>query len=77
MIEPSGESPEEVEITTGVPRGSVLETIFFLIYINDMTEYTKHSSIRLFTDNTIIYLAFMAENNCEKLKNLQALEVGE
>ena len=69
------EASEEVEITSGVPQGSVLGTIFFLIYINNMAEYTKHSSVRLFADDTIIYLILTAENDCEKLKeDCQALE---
>ena len=60
-----GES-EEVEITSTVPQGSVVDPIFLLIYINNMAKYTKHSSIRLFANDTIIYLILTAENNCVK-----------
>ena len=56
-----------MEITCRVAQGSVLGPIFFLICINDMTEYTKHSSVRLFEDDTIIYLTLTAEND-EKLQ---------
>ena len=56
-----GEASEEVEITSMVPQDSVLGPIFFLIYINDMAEYTKHSSVRLFADDAIIYLTLTAK----------------
>ena len=60
-----GEEFKEMEITSGVPQGSVLgpTCIFFLIYTHAMAEYTKHSSVRLFADNTIIYLTLTAEND--------------
>ena len=61
MLE-EGAPSEEVEITSRVPQGSVLGPIFVLIYIHDMTEYAKHSSVRLFADNTIIYLTLTAAN---------------
>ena len=57
------EASKEVEITPGVTQGSVLGPIFLPININNMTEYTNHSSVRLFTDNTIINLTLIAEND--------------
>ena len=58
-----GEASEEREITSRVPQDSVVGTIFFLIYINDMAEYTKHSSVRLFANYTIIHHTLTAEND--------------
>ena len=42
------------DVTSGVPQGSVLGPVLFLLYINDIDGNTK-SSIRLFADDSIIY----------------------
>ena len=43
------------EINHGVPQGSVLGPMFFLLFINDMGKFIKHSQICLFADDTFLY----------------------
>ena len=46
---------EPQEINYGVPQGSVLGSIFFLVFMNDITKVKNHSQICLFGDDKVIY----------------------
>ena len=43
-------------ILSGVPQGSVLGSLLFLIFINDLTHVIHHTNMRLFTDDTCLFI---------------------
>ena len=50
-----GECSPEVPVTSGVPQGSVLGPLLFLLYINNPHENIQ-SQVRLFADEIAVYL---------------------
>ena len=49
-----GNVSSRIEITRGVPQGSVLGPLLFVIYVNDIYLALKKSFVNLFADDTLI-----------------------
>ena len=53
-------------VTHGVPQGSVLGPLLFLLYINDLVKSSSLLNFRLFADDTLL---FLADSNLETLQS--------
>ncbi len=53
----SGATSEECYVSCGVPQGSILGPLHFVIYINDFTQSIKLCKVVLYADDTILLFA--------------------
>ena len=57
-----------VDVTSGVPQGSVLGPILFLIFMNDLSQ-SLSSKVRLFADDAILYFEVASADDCQMLQS--------
>lgn len=67
---------KEEAVTTGVPQGSVLGPLLFLIYMNDIHRSVSDTSLRLFADDTNLFLSNtnLASAERETISSLRKLQ---
>ena len=61
-----------LDVTSGVPQGSILGPLLFLVYIDEMPNYLRNDSklyIALFADDSKLYSRISNATDSERLQN--------
>ena len=66
-----GESSDDTAVRSGVPQGTVLGPLMFILHINDIGQHTS-SNITLFADDCLLYRVI--HNACDALELQKDLE---
>ena len=62
-----GSQSDWINISSGVPQGSVLGPFLFIVYINDLPEVVS-SDLYMFADDTKLYRTITSELDCDILQ---------
>lgn len=68
-VEVRGAKSASYESTSGVPQGSNLGPLLFLIAINSITQTVKDSKALIFADDFKLFLEVSSTNDCLRLQN--------
>lgn len=64
-----GEESDWKDLTSGVPQGSVLNPLLFVLFINDLSDVVKHDSeVFLYADATKVFRKIQEVEDCDKLQ---------
>ena len=64
----NGTKSSSSKVISGVPQGTVLCPVLFLVHINDILKNTS-STIKLFADDCVYYRPIFSDEDCVRLQN--------
>ena len=65
-----GSSSDVTAVTSGVPQGSVIGPLLFLVFINDLPEYvSENTTVRLFADDCMLYRRIQTHEDSSQLQD--------
>ena len=61
-----GQTSRQCPLTSGIPQGTVLAPLLFLLYINNLPDNVQ-SSVMFFADNALLYGIVASDTVCDLL----------
>ena len=74
----NGKQSETIPVTSGVPQGTALGPLLFLVFINELPDKVRSSTARLFADDCLLYHNVQIPQDVDSLQeDLNALQAWE
>ena len=64
-------------IYCGVPQGSILGPLLFIVFFNDIADKIQHSNVITYADDTVVYYSNVDVNTIDDVLNLEMGSIGE
>ena len=75
FVQYNGYNSSSLDITCGVPEGSILGPLLFLVYINDLCNVSKVLELILFADDTNIFYSHTDASYLMEVVNLELKKI--
>ena len=64
----NGQTSDWLNVCSGVPQGSVLASLLFILYIDDLHHSVTNSTLKFFADDVTIYKVVTNGSDCDLLQ---------